>query len=260
MAYFHNPPYTFYDSTSTYLESKDYGILNQNGDGIKLVSDGYSTLNFQGAGITKLYNGAIYMLHVPINKPFMVFTRASGVNQHSLLIGIKQNGSGYDVFTIGQCEVFIFTDDVESEVASSYGVNIYNAQGRKVMHSIDQSIKIVDTFVINRGQTWTWGGSGKRKFAYNYLGSGGNAVVNFGDKNINVARDLVLCAPNSFGIQRINWKGSIPIDGNGIVGTDIKSTAQNGYLTGLISNPIGYMTIIDVTDLQYYGMIGSTNY
>ena len=260
MAFFHNPPYTFYDSTPTYLESKDYGILNQTGDGIKLVSDGYSTLNFQGAGITKLYHGITHMLHVPINKPFMVFTRASTVNNYSLLIGIKQNGDGYDVFTIGQCEVFIFTDDVDSDITNSYGVNIYNAQGRKVMHSIDQSIKIVDTLTINQGQTWTWNGSGKRKFAYNYLGSGGSAVIDFGNKDINIARDLVQCMPNSFGIRRINWKGGIPLSGNSIVGTDIRSTRENEFLTKLIANPIGMITIIDVTDLQYDGMMESTNY
>ena len=260
MAFFHNPPYVFHDKSYDFRESTDYGVSNYTKDGIKLIADGYTTLNYQGAGITQLYNGVIHSLFVPINKPFMVFTRASTSGGHSLLLGIMRNGTGYDVYTIGQCEVFIFTDDIESNTNNGYGINIYNRQGSRVMHSVDQSIKIIHTGHINTGQTWTWPGSGKRKFAYNYLGSGGDAIMNVAEKHINIERDFVECNPNSFTIRRINWKGNIPISGNSIVGTDIVSNASNSYLTRLISNPNGLITIIDVTDLKYDGMSAITNY
>ncbi|SUO95294.1 hypothetical protein [Suttonella ornithocola] len=238
-----------------------YGLSINNPALQYAFDEGYSALNFQGAGITQRYSGNITYLDFNCPSRPVLFYRSAEANNLTAPHYVVDRGNGsYRAYCLGQAEIFVFSTRVVPS-NDRYGVKIWGKNGRLVYQSSDQPIKPVArvlTAPIARDQQQNWFGGGGRKIAYMLQGSAFLAHYDIGAKRLLIWRTVVQSLKGGFGVRLMK------IIDKHVTGRDkefgylnINASATPPWLGD--NSPVG-LFVIDVHDLDYQGRQNFTFY
>lgn len=238
-----------------------YGFLINNGVTTRAFTNGYKALNFVTAGISRpLGKGYLTYFDFRCDGDPVLFYRSAQVDNYTAPhYTVRRGTNSYRAYCMGEAEIFVFAKSV-TRSNEPYGLQIFSERGELVYQGSDTPIKVVTTTIFpglkfNTKSRWNASGSYK-KLAYSLGGNCMAADIDTGTKQADIYRNVVESHRMGFTLHFMKV-----FSGNLIKGDfDGKTGFRFGAVTEFRPESELRMLVVDVTNINYSGMLQSTRY